>query len=174
MQNTIKLAYIALKPVIAITGPDQAAKDVANILLSQILTTENISTTFGAAIQYLQTIDPVTAGTTLTEWLLGFEDDISEILYTEIRDLLSPILNNLDPNATALRIAIALNNFISENVTSETVKNLVLPLLEEITNLNAEAVASYLANLILNLDIIQDNVTKEAIAQALAACITIH
>ena len=167
MQNTIKLAYIAIKPVIAITGPDQAAKDVANILLSQILTTENISNTFGAAIQYLQTIDPVTAGTTLTEWLLGFEDDISEILYTEIRDLLSPILNNLDPNATALRIAIALNNFISENLTSEAVKNLILPLLEEITNLNAEAVASYLANLILNLDIIQDNVTKEAITQAL-------
>ena len=108
MQNTIKLAYIALKPVIAITGPDQAAKDVANILLSQILTTENISNTFGAAIQYLQTIDPVTAGTTLTEWLLGFEDDISQILYTEIRDLLSPILNNLDPNATALSIAIAI------------------------------------------------------------------
>ena len=60
-----------------------------------------------------------------------------------------------------------LNNFISENVTSEAVKNLILPLLEEITNLNAEAVASYLANLILNLDIIQDNVTKEAITQAL-------
>ena len=42
-----------------------------------------------------------------------------------------------------------------------------LTLLEKITNLNAEAVASYLAELILNLDLIQDNVTKEAITQAL-------
>ncbi len=167
MQNTIKLAYIAIKPVIAITGPEQASKDVANIILSQFLTTENISNTFGAAIQYLQTIDPETAGTTLTEWLLGFKDDISEVLYTEIRDLLSPILNNLDPNATALSIAKALNSFISENLDAESVKNLILPLLDEITKLNAEAVASFLAELILNLDIIKDNVTKEAISQAL-------
>lgn len=167
MQNAIKLAYIAIKPVIAVTGPEQASKDVANIILSQFLTTENISNTFGAAIQFLQTIDPETAGITLTEWLLGFKDDISEILYIEIRDLLSPILDNLDPNATALSIAKALNSFITENVTSESVKNLILPILEKITNLNAEAVASYLAELILNLDIIQDNVTKEAISKAL-------
>ncbi|SNR74961.1 hypothetical protein SAMN06265371_11129 [Lutibacter agarilyticus] len=167
MQNTIKLAYIAIKPVIAVTGPEQAAKDVANIILSQFLTTENINNTFGAAIQFLQTIDPETAGTTLAEWLLGFKDEISEVLYIEIRDLLSPILNNLDPNATALRIASALNNFITENITAESVKNLILPLLEEITKLNAEVVAGYLAELILNLDIIKDNVTKEAITQAL-------
>jgi len=167
MQSAIKLAYIAIKPVIAITGPEQASKDVANIILSQFLTTENISNTFGAAIQFLQTIDPELAGTTLAEWLLGFKDDISQVIYTEIRDLLSPILDNLNPNATALSIAKALNSFISENINSESVKNLILPILEKITNLNAEAVASYLAELILNLDIIQDNVTKEAISQAL-------
>ena len=167
MQNTIKVAYIAIKPVIAITGPDQAAKDVANIILSQILTTENISNTFAASIQYLQTIEPVSAGTTLTEWLLGFIDDISETLYTEIRDLLSPILDNLDPNLTALNIATALNNFISSNVTPEAVKNFIIPILEEFTNLNAEAVAAYIAKLILNSDLIQDNVTEEAIFRAI-------
>jgi len=167
MQNTIRLAYIGIKPIIAILGPEQAATDVANLLLSQFLTTENISNTFRAALQFLQTIDPETAGTTLTQWLLSFENDISPALYAYIRDLISPILDNLDPNATALAIATALNSFISENLTPEAVKNLIIPLLDEITNLNAEAVAAYLAQLILNSDLIQDNVTEEAIFQAI-------
>ena len=40
-------------------------------------------------------------------------------------------------------------------------------MLEEIITNNAQAVASYLADLIINLDIIQENVTEEAIAQAI-------
>ena len=167
MQNTIRLAYIAIKPVIAITGPDQAADDVANLIISQFLNTQNLNNTFIAALQFLQTINPETAGTTLTQWLLSLEGDISQVLYEQIRDLLSPILDNLDPDATALSIAIALNNFISDNVTPEAIQNLITPLLEEIILNNAEVVASYLAELIVNLDIIKENVTEEAIAQAI-------
>ncbi|HBH48021.1 MAG TPA: hypothetical protein DDX98_05245 [Bacteroidales bacterium] len=167
MQNTIRLAYIAIKPVIAITGPDQAADDVANLIISQFLNTQNLNNTFIAALQFLQTINPETAGTTLTQWLLSLEGDISQVLYEQIRDLLSPILDNLDPEATALSIAIALNNFISDNVTPEAIQNLITPLLEEIILNNAEVVASYLAELIVNLDIIKENVTEEAIAQAI-------
>ncbi len=167
MQNTIRLAYIALKPVIAITGPDQAADEIANLIISQFLNTQNLNNTFIAALQFLQTINPETAGTALTQWLLSLEGDISQVLYEQIRDLLSPILDNLDPEATALSIAIALNNFISENITPEAIENLLTPLLEEIIINNSQAVASYLAELIINLDIIQENVTEEAIAQAL-------
>ena len=167
MQNTIRLAYIAIKPVIAVIGPEQAATDVANIIISQFLNSDNINNAFIAALQFLQTINPETAGTTLTQWLLSLEGDISQVLYEEIRDLLSPILDNLDPDATALSIAIALNNFISDNVTPEAIQNLITPLLEEIILNNAEVVASYLAELIINLDIIKENVTEEAIAQAI-------
>ncbi len=167
MQNTIRLAFIAIKPVIAVTGPDQAADDVANLIISQFLNTQNLNNTFIAALQFLQTINPETAGTALTQWLLSLEGDISQVLFEQIRDLLSPILDNLDPEATALRIAIALNNFISENITPEAIENLLTPLLEEIIINNSQAVASYLAELIINLDIIQENVTEEAIAQAL-------
>ena len=167
MQNTIRLAYIAIKPVIAVIGPEQAATDVANIVISQFLNSDYINNAFIAALQFLQTINPETAGTTLTQWLLSLEGDISQVLYEEIRDLLSPILDNLDPDATALSIAIALNNFISDNVTPEAIQNLITPLLEEIILNNAEVVASYLAELIVNLDIIKENVTEEAIAQAI-------
>ena len=167
MQNTIRLAYLALKPVIAITGPDQAADEIANLIISQFLNTENLNNAFIAALQFFQTINPEMAGTALTQWLLSLEGDISQVLYDQIRDLLSPILDNLDPEATALSIATALNNFISNNITPEGVESLLTPLLEEIIINNAEKVANYLAELIINLDIIQENVTEEAIAQAL-------
>ena len=77
--------------------------------------------------------------------------------------MLSPILDNLNPEETALNIAIALNSYISDNITPENLQNLIQPILEKIVNLNAEEVANFLAELILGLDIIQDNVTEEAI-----------
>ncbi len=167
MQNSIRLAYVGIKPVIAIIGPEQAAQDIANLILSQFLNTANINNAFISAINFLQSIDAETAGSTLTQWLLSLEDKISSSLYISIRDFLSPILDNLNPNETALNIATALNNFIIENVTNERLQNLFEPLLEEITNINAELVSDYLADLILNLDIIKDNVTKESIQQSI-------
>jgi hypothetical protein len=167
MQDAIRLAFIGIKPVISIVGPEGAANDVASLVLSQFLTTENINTALVAAINFFQTIDPETAGTTLSQWLLSLEDDISEALLNTLRDLLSPILDNLNPEETALNIAIALNSFITENITPENLQNLIEPIIQEIVNLNAEEVANFLAELILGLDIIQDNVTEEAIREFL-------
>ena len=167
MQDAIRLAFIGIKPVISIVGPEGAANDIASLILSQFLTTENINTALVAALNFLQTIDPETAGTTLSQWLLSLEDDISEALLNTIRDLLSPILDNLNPEQTALNIARALNSFITDNITPDNLKNLIQPILERIVNLNAEEVANFLAELILGLDIIQDNVTEEAIREFL-------
>jgi len=167
MQSAIQLAFIGIKPVISIIGPEEAANDVASLILSQFLTTENINTALVAALNFFQTIDPETAGITLSQWLLSLEDDISEVLLNTLRDLLSPILDNLNPEETALNIAIALNSFITDNITPENLQNLIQPILEEKVNLNAEEVANFLAELILGLDIIQDNVTEEAIRQFL-------
>ncbi len=65
MQNAIRLAFIGIKPVISIIGPEGAANDVASLILSQFLSTENINTALVAALNFLQTIDPEIAGTTL-------------------------------------------------------------------------------------------------------------
>ena len=121
MQNTIRLAFVAAKPIISISGPEQVASDVAGLLLSQFLTSEVISNTFDSAISVLQSIDSEAAGTTLAQWLVNLEDDISPVLFVYIRDFLSPIIDNLDPESTALNIATALNSFIELNITTENV-----------------------------------------------------
>ena len=167
MQNTIRLAFVAAKPIISISGPEQVASDVAGLLLSQFLTSEVISNTFDSAISVLQSIDSEAAGTTLAQWLVNLEDDISPVLFVYIRDFLSPIIDNLDPESTALNIATALNSFIELNITPENVYDLIFPFLEEVTKINAEVVANFLANIIINLDIIKDNLTEEGIAAIL-------
>ena len=167
LQNAIRLFYVGVKPIIAVQGPEQAAADLANLVLTQFLNRDNIQGAFTAALQFLQTIDPELAGNALTEWLLSLELEIAPPLISFLRDRLSPILDNLNPELTALTIAEALNDFIAANVTPESMKGLLLPILEDFTNINAEAVANYLAQQILALDILKDNINEENIRAAL-------
>jgi hypothetical protein len=76
---------------------------------------------------------------------------------------LAPIIENLNPDYTAFKIAQALNGFIQNNVTESAIANLVLPILNAITNINAEAVANYLAVQLLDSDLIKENINQENI-----------
>ncbi|WP_027138625.1 hypothetical protein [Gaetbulibacter saemankumensis] len=168
MQSTIKAAFIAAKPLIGLAGgPENAANDVANLLLSQFLNKENISSVFTSGINYLQSIDSELAGTTITRWLLSLEPEISPVIITYLRDLLSPILDNINPELTTFIIAKALNSFVEQNVTPENLKTILFPILDAFANLNAEAVANFIAKQILALDIIKDTITEENIAAIL-------
>ncbi|TNJ44311.1 hypothetical protein KFZ70_03120 [Tamlana fucoidanivorans] len=168
MQSTIKAAFIAAKPVIGLVGgPEKAADEVAGLIISQFLNQNNISSAFQLGITYLQSIDPEIAGSTIAEWLLSLEPEIGPEIISYLTDFLSPILENINPELTSLAIANALNDFISENITPEKVKSLLLPILEAFANLNAEAVANFFAKVILDLDIIKDTITEENIKNVL-------
>jgi hypothetical protein len=168
MENSIRLAYIAIKPVITIIGPEAAANQIAELLLNEFLTESLVQSLFVSAIEYLQNIDAETAGIVITQWLLGFQNEISEGLYNFVRDFLSPILDNLDPEGTSLLIAEAVRNFVIQNFNQENIFQLILPIIDQLVNLSAEEVAAYLAKLIINLDIIEDTITEEAIAGILS------
>lgn len=164
MQSTIKTAFIAAKPLIGIVGgPEAAAEDVANLIISQFLNKENISSVFNSGITYLQSIDPDLAGSTITNWLLSLEPELSPVAIEFLKEFLSPIIDNINPEQTSLNIAKALKGFIEQNITPETVKAIVLPIFEEFINLNAEEVARFLAQQILGLDIIKETITEENI-----------
>ena len=168
LQSTLKTAFIAAKPVIgAVGGAEKAASEIGGLIISQFLNSDNISGTFVAAIQYLQSIDPEQAGSTIAGWLVNLKDAASDALIAYLSDLLSPILDNMNPELTAFKIAMALNDFVEQNVTAASIKSLILPLLEAIANTNAEAVAIYLAQQILGLDVIKDNVNEETIKAVL-------
>jgi hypothetical protein len=113
-------------------------------------------------------------GEKIAAWLTNLAEIISPDIIEYLSEKLSPILNNLDPEFTAFKIAQALNGFIKENVTQENIKALILPAIEFISNINAELVARYIAQTILSLDIIKDNINEEAIAAILLPVLQSH
>lgn len=173
MQSVLRAGFIAAKPTITlIGGPEAAASSLAELIVREYLNQEVISSGFKAAIQFLQTIEPEVAASKITTWLLSLELEVGPTLIEYLKDLLSPILENLDPELTAEKIATALNNFIISNVTKDSVKSLVLPLLERFTEINAEEVARFLAEKILDLDILKENINQENIERILLPVLT--
>ncbi len=153
-------------------GPEQAAEDVANLILSQFLSSENISQLFISALTRLQDVDPEVAANAISTWLSNLADEASPEIIIYLSEFLSPILDNIDPQTTSLRIAEALNSFIQENVTPEAINGLILPLVEAISNINADFLAKYLAQKILQLDIIEDVVNEENITALILPVLT--
>jgi hypothetical protein len=168
MESQIKAILIAAKPVIGLVGgPEKAARQIAALIKTQFLSTDNLKQVFTSAINTLQNLDPQLVGEKIAAWLTNLAEVISPDIIEYLSEKLSPILNNLDPEFTAFKIAQALNGFIKENVTQENIKELILPAIEFISNINAELVARYIAQTILSLDIIKDNINEETIAAIL-------
>lgn len=164
IESVITAAFIAAKPWIGNTGgPEQAASEIAELVVNQFLNHDFITNAFVSAIQYLQNIDPEVAGATIASWLINLGESVSDELIVYLSDLLSPILENINPEFVSFQIAMALNDFIEAHFTQESVAALIYPFLEKFSNINTELVASYLAHKILNLDVIKDNVTQENI-----------
>ena len=164
VSNAIYAIMVAAKPLISVAGGAESAADsIAQLILDDFLTGTHIQDAFESAINYLQAIDPDQAGQTIATWLVNLEGEIDPELVEKLTQLLSPILQNMDPDYTAFKIAEAINTFVTENITEESLQSLILPLLQKVTNLNTEALASVIAGAILNSSIIQDNITQDNI-----------
>ena len=168
IEGQIKVVFIATKPVIGLAGgAEKAAADVASLIISEFLNSENLNQIFISAIHKLQELDPEIVGSTIAAWLVNIGDDVAPEIIEYLSGLLSPILDNIDPEYTAFKIAVALNSFITENVTEGNIKSLIQPALEFISNINAELLAKFIAKAILSLDIIKDVINEENIVKIL-------
>jgi hypothetical protein len=168
MTSTLKAAFIAAKPVIGLVGgPEKAADEAAGLIINNFLNSEVISGGFVSAINYLQKLDPDIVGSKIASWLVNLEQLIAPELINYLTQLFSPILQNLNPEFTAFKIAQALNGFIKEKVTQESINELIYPLIYAFTQINTEEVANYIAIKILELDLIKDNINVDKIAEVL-------
>ncbi len=164
LTSTLKAAFIAAKPVIGLVGgPEKAADEAAGLIINNFLNSEFLSGTFASAITYLQKLDPDIVGSKIASWLVNLEELIAPDLINYLTQFFSPILQNLNPEFTAFKIAQALNGFIKEKVTQESINELIYPLIYAFSQLNTEEVANYIATKILQLDLLRDNIDVETI-----------
>lgn len=167
IETDIKGILVAAKPIIGTIGADTVAMNIAEMLLNNYLTTDNIEHAFASAIHYLQTIDPETAANTIAIWLENIEQRIEPDLIEWLTTKLSPIIENADPEYTAFKIAEQVNAFVVDHFTEENTESIVLPLLQKITNINTEALANLIAKTILNSSLVKDGFTQDDIANKL-------
>jgi len=167
IETDIKGILVAAKPIIEIIGADTVAMNIAEMLLNNYLTTDNIQHAFASAIHFLQTIDPETAAYTISNWLENIEQRIEPDLFEWLTTKLSPIIQNSDPDYTAFKIAEQVNEFVIDHFTEENIESIVLPLLQKITNINTEILANLIAKTILNSSLVKDGFTQDAIADKL-------
>jgi len=168
IESQITAAFIAAKPAIILAGgAEKAAAGVGKLVIDGFFNTGNINSVFVSAINALQQLDPQVVGSTISTWLVNLADKVSPQIIEYLSDLLSPILDNINPELVSFKIAQALNKFIKQNVTEDSIKLLIQPAIDFVANINAEALARYIAKGILALDIIKDNINEEKITAIL-------
>ncbi|MCV9386297.1 hypothetical protein [Reichenbachiella ulvae] len=164
MQSIIKALFIAAKPTIGLAGgADQVANELSQLIIDDFLNSDNIKKAFTTGINFLQAIDAELAGSTIAGWIVSLEGEIAPVVIEYLSKILSPILDNINPELTAFKIARALKGFVTDNITKENLQALIQPVLQAITSVNAEAVATFLAKKILALDIIGETINEENI-----------
>ncbi|WP_167606449.1 hypothetical protein [Maribellus sediminis] len=173
LNSSIKTIFIAAKPAIGLAGgPEKAAQGVANIVLDNFITTELLNNTFSSTIKYLQTIDADMVGEKIASWLVNLEEKLAPEIIENLKQLFGPILENINPEFTAFKIAKALNGFIGESVTPEALNSLIYPILKAFTEINAEAVANFIAVKLLESDLINGIINQENLVQILLPVLT--
>ncbi|GJM64559.1 hypothetical protein [Persicobacter diffluens] len=167
MEGIIKAAFITAKPIIGLSGVETVAQEVAQLILTQVLTTDFLQQSIMAALESLQKLDPQNVGATLGQWIAQLALEVSPALLSEVQQVVSPILAQLDAEGIASVIAASLSELVSEHLSPAQLEPLVFPLLEAISNVNAEALARLFAQSILELDAIKDLITEEKLVAIL-------
>ncbi|WP_439183529.1 hypothetical protein [Carboxylicivirga taeanensis] len=173
LNSSIKAIFIAAKPAISLAGgPEKAAQSVAAIVLDNFITTELLNSTFSSVINYLQTIDPNIVGEKVATWLVNLEEQLAPEIIASLKQLFEPLLQNINPDYIAFKISKTLNSFITERVTPEVLNSMIYPILKAFTEINAEAVANYIAVKLLESDLISGIINEENLVQILLPVLT--
>jgi hypothetical protein len=144
IESEIHAILLAAKPIIGTVGPEQVAQDIAQMLVNNFFTTENIHSAFTAVLDYLQTIAPETAAPIIAQWLVNIEHRIGPAFIEWLTEKLSPILNNINQGYTAYIIANKVHNYVVEDFSAEGFEPIIFPMLQNLKNLNGKSLAKHI------------------------------
>jgi hypothetical protein len=167
IESEIHAILLAAKPIIGTVGPEKVAQDIAQLLVDDFLTTQNIQNAFVSALDFLQTIDPGTAAATIAQWLVNIEEKIGPELTAWLAEKLSPILDNMNHHLTSYKIAQQVHEFTSSHFNQESLRDMILPVLNHVRKINSEALAKHIARAIIEKKLAKEGVSVEVLAQVI-------
>ncbi|PWJ44571.1 hypothetical protein [Sediminitomix flava] len=128
IESIINASLVTAKPVISSKGAEVVANELAVIVINQFFSHEQLTQTFYTILETLQQKD----GNTFIGFIANWVDINLDHFESEISTLLSALIEAIDPNASAEKIASSIINLIDDKLTEELVYQIVYDFLSEI------------------------------------------
>ncbi|NLR93985.1 hypothetical protein [Flammeovirga agarivorans] len=166
ISSTLKTAFTAAKPIISLNGgAEKTTTQISSLVKNEFLSTQFIQNTIESIIIKLQQIPSEEAAKKITGLLSRIGQYLSPEVEKYITTKLTLAFTDKDPEYLSFKIAKSVNTAITNLINEENLTSIVFPVIEKIRNLDTEQIGSFVANKIMDLDIIQDNINQENVSK---------
>ena len=172
--KSIKPILTSALTVIKTSIGDQTDAEAAASLAESIIGVMDLVISNGveAAIFKLQDIPADQASQVIAAWISNLVD----LAEPQIVDFLEEKLNELaamfDAEEVAEELSAKIHDKMLEIFSTENLYNLILPLMERLSEINVEAAAQIVTDWLFDLGLIKDNISEEQVLEALSGIIS--
>ena len=167
--NNVKTILASALTVIksSLTGQTdaEAAAELAQCVIS--LMDGIISNGIESALLQLQDIPADQASQVIAAWVVNLIDVAQPEIIAFLDDKLTALADLFSAEETAAELSEQIKNKVLEVFSVSNIYDLILPVMENLSELNVEAVAEKLAEWLTDLGLIEDNISEEQLLSAL-------
>jgi hypothetical protein len=170
VKTILTSALTAIKSSISDKTDAEAAADMAGTIISimDLIITKGVE----SAILYLQDIPAEQASQVIAAWINNLVVMAEPEIVAFLEGKLTGLADMFSAEDTAEEISTKIHNKILEKFSAENIYNLILPLMQRLSEMNVEAAAGKIADWLTDLDFIKDNVSEEQVLDALTEIIS--
>jgi hypothetical protein len=170
VKTILSSALTVLKSSLAGKTDAQAAAELAQGVIS--IMDGIISSGVENAIQQLQAIPSDQASQVIAAWIVNLVDVAQPQIVAFLDDKLSDIADLFSAEETAAELSEQIKNKVLEVFSVSNIYDLIFPVMENLSDLDVEAVAEKMADWLTDLELIKSNVSEEQLLNALTDIIS--
>lgn len=172
--NNVKTVLTSVLTVIKSSLAGQTDAEAAAALAQSVISLMDgiISNGIESALLQLQDIPADQASQVIAAWVVNLIDVAEPEITDFLNDKLSALADLFSAEETAAELSEQIRNKVLEVFSVSNIYDLILPVMENLSELNVEAVAEKLAEWLTDLGLIEDNISEEQLLSALADIIS--
>jgi hypothetical protein len=172
--NSVKQILTSALTVIKSTLTNQTNEEAAAALAENIIVIMDSIITDGieSAIFNLQDIPADQASQVIAAWVANLVEVAEPQIVAFLEQKLNELADLFSAEDVAENLSALIHNKILEIFRTENIYNLVLPVMEQLSEINIEAAAQKITDWLIDLELIKDNVSEEQVLDALTEIIS--
>jgi hypothetical protein len=172
--NSVKQILTSALTVLKSTINGQTNEEAAAALAESIIVIMDsiISNGVESAIFNLQDIPANQASQVIAAWIANLVEVAEPQIVAFLEIKLNELADLFNAEDVAENLSVLIHDKILEVFSTENIYNLVLPLMEQLSEINIEAAAQKITDWLFDLGIIKDNVSEEQVLNALTEIIS--